>query len=171
LAEALTLRTAMLLEMDDEESRTLRTLERVPQERWDWSPHEKSTPMGRLGAHIATLPQIAVGILTTTEFDMVANRGALLPPPAAAADLVPVAQARFHEARKALEAATDADLQGDWTFRFGDQVMFGPGPRVVALRTFFLSHIIHHRGQLGVYLRLCGVPVPSTSGPSADEPR
>jgi uncharacterized damage-inducible protein DinB len=76
----------------------------------------------------------------------------------------------FHQARERLAAATDADLSADWTFTVGERSLFGPGPRAVALRTFFLSHLIHHRAQLGVYLRLCGVAVPATYGPSADEP-
>lgn len=171
MAERLTLRAAMLDELEGEESRTLRTLERVPEDRWAWAPHEKSTPMGRLAAHLATVPQVAVGILTTSEFDMAARRaGDASAAPSSAADLVPTAQALYHKVRQLLEGASDADLAADWTSRFGDRLLYGPGPRALALRTFFFSHSIHHRAQLGVYLRLCGVAVPSIYGPSADEP-
>ncbi len=169
MAKPLSVREAMLEELEGEESRTLRTLERVPDERWAWAPHEKSTPMGRLAVHVATLPRIAASILTTTAFDL-AQRRSGPPGPATAADLVPTAQSLFHEVRSLLESASDADLDADWTFTVGDHVLFGPGPRALALRTFFFSHMIHHRAQLGVYLRLCDIPVPSTYGPSADEP-
>jgi uncharacterized damage-inducible protein DinB len=170
VVEPLTLRTAMLGELEGEQSRTLRTLERVPSERWTWAPHEKSTPMGRLAVHLATLPQVAVSILTTSELDVatrVAGDGP--PPPQTAADLVPAAQAQFHKVRQLLEEASDQDLEAEWTLRFGDRVLFGPGPRAAGLRTVF-SHMIHHRAQLGVYLRLNGIPVPAIYGPSADEP-
>lgn len=170
MPELLSVRRAMLVELDDEESRTLRTLERVPQERWTWAPHERSMPMGRLAAHVASLGQVAVSILTTRELDLSERRAQAAGTPQAAGDLVPAAQGLFHQVRTLLGAAGDPDLDVDWTFRFGDHVLFGPGPRALALRTFYLSHLIHHRAQLGVYLRLCGVPVPGTYGPSADEP-
>ena len=168
MADSMSVRAAMLRELEGEESATLRTLERLPQARWDWAPHAKSTPMGRLGVHVATLPEVAIAILTTSEFDMTARRQGAGATPQAAGDLAPTAQGLYHRVRELLTQAPDEALDASWTFRFGERVLF-QGPKALALRQFFLSHTIHHRAQLGVYLRLCDLPVPAIYGPSADE--
>ena len=161
-------REAMIRHLDEELSRTRRTLERVPDDRWNWAPHEKSMPMGRLATHIATLAVMVPGVLTTEVLD-ITDRRANSPTVERAADLVPVCEELYGQAREALVKARDDDMDVSWAFMAGPNPIAPPMPRYAALTTFFFDHLIHHRAQLGVYLRLCGIPVPSIYGPSADE--
>ena len=162
----------MLQELGAEADRTRRVLERVPADRWDWRPHEKSMPMGRLAGHVATLPSFARTILTTERFDMMNPPSGFVRPqwPDTVAELVPTSERLVVEAREALEAARDEDLFVPWTFTVGEQRVVSDQPRHVAMRNLLFNHLIHHRAQLGVYLRLCDVPLPALFGPSADEP-
>ena len=144
-----------------------RTLERVPADRADWVPHDKSMSLGRLAAHVAELPGFGVAILGTDGMDFA--KGEYVPLRFESTEQV---LAVFDELaggmRGMIEGAGWDELGKTWTLRSGDHVLVS-GPKGALLRTWAMSHIVHHRAQLGVYLRLLGVPVPSTYGPSADE--
>ncbi len=164
---------ALLPEFDHEMATTRKTLERVPDEKWDWAPHSKSMKLGRLATHLAEAPGWAIPTIGRAELD--------LSPPGAPAPYQPVstsnraeALAMFDknvaEARTAIAGASDEHLFQTWSLLMGGKAVFTM-PRVAVIRSMVLNHIIHHRGQLSVYLRLLDVPVPSIYGPSADEGR
>lgn len=163
---------AYLAELDHEAATTRRLLERMPEDRTDWKPHEKSMTLGRLCGHIAEMSTWGVTILQDDGFDLATARErgyeALV-----AADRDSLLT-RYDRGVAALVAAArgidDERMKGTWTLSHGDQVVFS-APRAVALRSWVLNHVVHHRGQLAVYLRLLDVPVPSIYGPSADEER
>ena len=146
---------------------TRRTLEAVPADRYDYSPHEKSFKMGRLAGHIAEIPAWAEGMVTQDELDMAAG-GLTNIDPSSAEELMSGWEASVEAFERGLEGASDEHLQQTWTLRAGEQVLYS-APRVVAIRNFVLNHMIHHRGQLQVYLRLLDIPLPSVYGPTADE--
>jgi uncharacterized damage-inducible protein DinB len=158
---------SFLDDLDEELASTKRVLERVPSDRGSWRPHEKSKTLGELARHVADIPGLAATILTTEELD------ALGRPPRAplstTAELIELFERGVSALRAALSRADDERMRGEWALRAGDRV-FVRRPRRALLRTMFLSHMIHHRAQLGVYLRLLNVPVPGVYGPSADEP-
>jgi uncharacterized damage-inducible protein DinB len=161
----MTMSEAVLREYDQEIATTRRFLERVPEADATWRPHPKSMPLGDLAAHIAALPWWLETTLTTTELDL-----ATTPRPPAfsgVAELLTRFDANAAAGRAALARASDADLAVPWSLRSGAQVFF-TAPRGALLRSFVLSHLIHHRAQLGVYLRLRDVPLPACYGPSAD---
>lgn len=146
---------------------TRHTLERVPFDKADWKPHAKSKAMGALAQHVAILPGMGVPVLTATEFDVGGERSQATI--TSTAELLKLFDQNVAATRKTLAAADDAGFKAPWTLRAGDRVIFTL-PRLAAWRTFVMSHGIHHRAQLGVYLRLNGIPVPGIYGPSADEP-
>ena len=158
---------ALLPEFDHEMTTTRKVLERVPEDKFDWKPHAKSFSLGALAAHVAALPTWGVEALTRSEIDIAGGQ-----PPAAPASKTGL-MAAFDEnaaaARSALAGKTDGELLATWTLKRGGKAIFSM-PKAAVLRSFVLSHLIHHRGQLSVYLRLLDVPVPSIYGPSADEP-
>ncbi len=146
---------------------TRRVLERVPDEQWDWKPHAKSMSLGQLAGHTANLLLWGEHTLAETQVDFAS------PPPAPPkhadrASMLDAFDASAGRVRAALASADDEALGQTYTMRRGEQVMMAM-PRTAMLRGWILSHIIHHRGQLSVYLRLLDVPVPSIYGPSADE--
>jgi uncharacterized damage-inducible protein DinB len=158
---------AMLVpEFDQEMANTRTLLERLPDGQLDFRPHEKSLTMLELASHVVNLPNWTEMTLTTTELDLDQDWNRELP--TNVAELLEAFDAAVAEARAALEGATAQDLEVTWSLKTGDQTHFSL-PRAAVLRTFVLSHIIHHRAQLGVYLRLVDVPVPGMYGPSADE--
>jgi uncharacterized damage-inducible protein DinB len=161
---------AFLPEFDSEMVRTRKCLERVPEGKFDWKPHEKSTPLGRLASHVATLPGFATIILTSDSLDMTAPGGQRRQPLNASTrqELLDAFDKNVAEGRAAIASASDESLHKPWSLFAGEKTIFSL-PRAGVLRTFILSHLIHHRAQLGVYLRLNDVPVPSIYGPSADE--
>lgn len=158
---------ALLAEFDQEMAATRRTLERLPDGKGDWKPHEKSMPLNRLANHVAetpgwvaaTLQQEFLDLPETYQPEILGSREEIL----AAFDK------RVAEARQAIEALDLASLDQTWTLRFGGKTVLSM-PRYQVLRGLVLNHLIHHRAQLGVYLRLNGIPVPGIYGPSADEP-
>lgn len=157
---------ALLPEFDQEMATTRRLLERVPDDKFDWKPHDKSGTMGWLAGHVATLPFLGTVALTQDSIDMAS---APRPPKANnRADLLATFDKTAAEARKAIAAASDEHLMKSWSLINGGKTLLTL-PRVAVLRGFFMNHLIHHRGQLSVYLRLNNVPVPSIYGPSADE--
>jgi uncharacterized damage-inducible protein DinB len=162
---------ALLLDFDAEMANTRKTLERVPVEKSDWKPHEKSMALGRLARHVAELPSWAAMTITTDSLD-IAPPGAppYQPPPPARSqeELLGLFEKSAAEARAAIAGASDEHLRENWSFLFGGKTVFSM-PRLSVVRLTVLNHLIHHRAQLGVYLRLNGIPVPALYGPSADE--
>lgn len=163
----MTIAEVLLLDYDAEIENTRRILERIPEDKPAWKPHDKSMPIGRLAVHVARLPMFGSTILNTDELDMATAK---FPPLVfeGRARLLAQLEQTSAETRRALESASDEHLLKKWKLRFGEQI-FGDGPRIVLYRTMFFNHLIHHRGQLSVYLRLNEVPVPGIYGPSADE--
>lgn len=158
---------AVFGDLEHELASTRRVLERVPEERFGWQPHEKSMSLGALATHVANLAFWQVGILRDEEYDLAASPAPRDVPPTRA-ELLATWDRNVEELRRAVEECRDADLGADWTLRSGDHVIFTL-PRGAVLRNMGISHMIHHRGQLTVYLRLLDVPVPGVYGPSADE--
>jgi uncharacterized damage-inducible protein DinB len=160
---------AFLGELDHEAATTRRMLERVPMDKLTWKPHDRSMTMGQLAIHVAQLPSFAPAVMTTPEFDLGAPENAYNPPEFKTnKELVEYFDGNVKQMREALTAATDEALREPWSLKRGQQVIFAL-PRAGVMRAMILSHLIHHRGQLSVYLRLNNVPVPSIYGPSADE--
>ena len=153
-------------ELEREAITTRKMLERVPADKFDWKPHEKSMSLGGLATHLSNIPNWGGIILNEPSFDLAAAPPKR-PEPASRAAIL----AEFDDTRAKVRAwmdKTDAEYNAPWTLKRGGQQMFTV-PRVAAFRSFVLHHIIHHRGQLSVYLRLNDVPVPPIYGPSADE--
>ena len=165
----MTIAEVLLQDFDSEMSNTRRTLERVPEDKPDYRPHEKSMPLGRLSMHCATLPLFATYILEDDSMDMAA-------PKRPRAELTFKSRGECLEqfdrhaarCRSLLAAATDEQLSARWRFSFGEQLIANES-RSRTFRSMFFDHLVHHVAQLGVYLRLNDVPVPSLYGPSADE--
>jgi uncharacterized damage-inducible protein DinB len=160
----------LLQDYDIEVAMTRRILGSVPNGCPDFKPHEKSMALGKLAMHVATLPSFGTTILTTPAMDMSA-------PDQKWPDMTfhssEATLATFETAasgcRAALAALSDAELAAPWKFSFGAQVISN-SPKSLAYRHMCFNHLIHHRAQLGVYLRLNNIPVPGVYGPSADEP-
>ena len=166
----MTIGESLLLEFDHEAAGVRRTLERVPGDRFDWKPHPRSGSMVWLAAHLANLPSWAVLTINQDALDLAPGGKPLdpAPRPATVAELVATFDRNAAAARAAIAGAGDADLLALWSLlQTGVTVM--TMPRVAVLRSFVFNHLIHHRAQLGVYLRLNDIPVPSLYGPSADE--
>jgi uncharacterized damage-inducible protein DinB len=163
---------AYVAEFAHEMATTRALLSRVPEARADWRPHSKSRPLGELAQHIANLVGYAQLIVRHTEWDTSASGGGqpALAPFSSTAALLASFDANVASARAALAATTDAEMAVPWALKRGSAVIVAL-PRAVALRTFLLNHLVHHRGQLSVYLRLLDVPLPPVYGPTADEAR
>ena len=157
----------LLADFDIEIPMTRRMLERVPANLSEYQPHPKSMPLGKLAAHIATVPFLGGLILTTPGCDAAITT---FPPMTfvSPAGLLTDFDAYIAETRAALAASTLDSLDQPWPFSFRDFV-FSNQPRHVAFRHIFLGHLIHHRAQLGIYLRLNDIAIPGVYGPSADE--
>jgi uncharacterized damage-inducible protein DinB len=158
---------ALLPEFDHEMTVTRKVLERVAEDQMAWKPHEKSMTLGRLATHVAEIPHWGHTILNEPQFDMV--DGAYQPRTAASlADVLALFDDQVRTIRPILAAKSDAELTSTWTFKRNGQELFGM-PRAAAWRSWVMNHLIHHRGQLSVYLRQTGSKVPGIYGPSADE--
>jgi uncharacterized damage-inducible protein DinB len=155
----------LLPEFDQEMATTRKLLERVPSDKGPWKPHSKSFPLGHLAQLVATMPGWLAQMLRDTEINLATS-------PAYSFETTEALLGEFdrhvRDAREALTTARDADFTVLWSLKNGDQVLF-TSPRGVVVRSH-LNHLIHHRGQLSVYLRLNDVPLPSIYGPTADEP-
>ena len=160
---------ALLAEFDHEIGSTRRLLERVPDAHLGWKPHEKSYSLGDLSAHIANLTTWMNRILDSTDLDLATVADARPTSPASRDEVLQRLDANAKSARATLADQTDASLVAAWTLKNGGREMFTM-PRASVLRSFVFNHLIHHRGQLTVYLRLQNVPLPSLYGPTADEP-
>jgi len=159
--------TSFIGELKHEAGNTRKLLEKVPFDNPNWQPHEKSMVIGRLATHIAELPVWITRILSTDEFDFAAHTFKAHVA-ASKEELMQIFNDNLNAAVESLEKAKDEDFSKTWTLRRGD-VVVAQIPRKIAIRNITLNHIIHHRGQLTVYLRLLNVPVPGIYGPSADE--
>ena len=161
---------SLLGEWDHEMAKARITLERVPDDMFDWTPHPKSMSMGKLAAHIAQIPLWAKMTLETPQFDVAPVGGPAVPQPdlKTRADVLSFFDKHQPEARQAIASSTDKDLTTTWALLSGGKPIFSM-PRVTVLRGMIMNHMIHHRAQLGVYLRLNDLPVPAIYGPSADE--
>jgi len=153
-----------LQEFDTEMATTRRLLERVPDDKGKWKPHEKSFPLAHLAQLLSGVPGWIAQTLTQTELSLGDGPGYAFQP---TASLLKAFDDNVSSAREALEKTTGNALDVVWSLKVGGQVVFG-GPRHEVVRNH-LSHLVHHRGQLSVYLRLIDVPVPSMYGPTADE--
>jgi uncharacterized damage-inducible protein DinB len=159
------LKEALLAEYDHEMGTTRRLLERVPEDKLAWKPHEKSMALGELASHLSNIPNWTATILNDSSFDVATITKQA--PRTSRTEILALFDASNRSAR-ALMDRTDAEYAAPWSLKRGDQLMFTL-PRVAAFRNFVLNHTIHPRGQLSVYLRLNDVPLPPIYGPSADE--
>jgi uncharacterized damage-inducible protein DinB len=157
----------LLVEFDEEMKKTRTALERVPVDKPDFAPHPKSMPLGKLAPHVAQLAGFGVAVLTTPELDF--STASIPRVPFESTDQLGKAfDAGAAQARSALKNTSDAAWTQPWKLSLGGKPIFN-GSRFLAYRQMFLNHIVHHRAQLGVYLRLNEAPVPATYGPSADD--
>jgi len=160
------IKDGLLAEFDHETGTTRKLIERVPDDRLEWKPHDKSMTFAALGSHISQLPRWGEAILNLRQVDL-STTAPTTAPASSRAEMLTLFDQSVSAVRALLDK-TDAELAAYWTLRRGDQEIFTM-PRATAFRTFVLYHLVHHRGQLSVYLRLNGIPVPSIYGPSADE--
>ena len=158
--------STLLPEFDAEVANTRRMFAAIHDEKLDFQPHEKSYTLLKLAAHVANLPSWISLTLATDELDLAA--GFDQPDPKNMADIVAIFDGAVAEGRTALEGASADAMTADWTLRTGDEVHFQM-PKGVVLRSFVFNHLVHHRAQICVYLRLLDIPVPGMYGPSADE--
>ena len=155
-------------EWEQETASTRRALERVPPESLDWRPHEKSYSMGELASHIANLPIWTRMTLHQDELDL-ATLGGPLPAYPTKEAILEAFDRNVGDALDAIRSTPEAAWPATWSLTNAGTVIFAV-PRIAAMRSFIMNHSIHHRGQLTVYLRQCGAPVPQLYGPTADEP-
>ena len=155
-------------DFDHEMQSTRRILERVPDEHFDWRPHAKSGTLGQLASHVASVIGLQNAVLRADHLDILAA-GARPDPATNNAELLALFDRTVASVRESIAAVSDeATWFKTWAFRRGEQTMFEM-PKIAAFRSMGINHVVHHRGQLSVYLRLLDVPVPGMYGPSADE--
>jgi uncharacterized damage-inducible protein DinB len=160
------IKDGLLAEYDHEMGTTRRLLERIPEDKLTWRPHQKSMDLCELACHLGNLPNWGSTILTEDSYDLAAG------PPRqerrnSRAEILALFDGSSAKTRALLDR-TDGELLGAWSLKRGSQQLFTM-PRIAAFRSFVLNHTIHHRGQLSVYLRLNDIPVPPMYGPTADE--
>ena len=156
----------MLQELEQEAQTTRRVLERVPDNKLAWRPHEKARTLGELALHVAMVPG---GVAELVASPSPAQAPTFTDPsPKSASELIPALDQSIAKVKKVLGGMDDAALMATWRLMQGNRELFAI-PRVAMLRSVMLNHWYHHRGQLTVYLRALGVPIPSIYGPSADE--
>lgn len=166
----MTQRDALIAELDLESPFIRQTLERVPLDKRAWTPHEKSMTLGWLSTFLCVMWSWGVITLEQDSFDPAARAGAgqKPPEPQTTAEMLELFDRSVTAFRSALLQTTDEHLQKPWTLLSGGQTFFTQ-PRWLVLRTYILNHAVHHRAQLGVYLRLNGIAVPAIYNDSADE--
>ena len=161
-------RDSLLPEFDHEMAVTRRVLERVPETGLAWRPHTKSFDMGGLASHVARIPRWGRSILEREFYDLEGDGAEKLPPDTTVKSVLETFDRHVGELRRHLLEKTDAELMAPWALKRGKEHVVSM-PRLTALRSFVLHHVIHHRGQLTVYLRLQDVPLPPLYGSTADE--
>ena len=159
---------ALLPEFDHEMATTRRLLDRVPEARFSWKPHDKSMTLGQLAGHLANIPFWCSATLNALVLDLDTIVDARPKAPESRGALLQEFDRKVTAARAQLVQTTDPELLAPWTLKKGEQEIFTM-PRIAAIRSFVMNHSIHHRGQLSVYLRLNDVPIPPIYGPTADE--
>jgi uncharacterized damage-inducible protein DinB len=165
----MTISETLLPEFEREMKCARRTLERVPDDKLDWRPHAKSMTLGQLAGHVAEIPGLGTAALKTPGLDLAARPEGYKPCIVESQrHAIEMFDKNVDEVRAAIAETNEAQWAERWKLSAGDKVFFH-GPRMLAVRALMFSHLIHHRAQLGVYLRLNDVPVPAVYGPSADE--
>jgi uncharacterized damage-inducible protein DinB len=165
----MTINEMLLPEFDREMACTRRCLERIPEDKLAWKPHAKSMTLSQLAGHVAEIPGLGLAALKTPVLDFAARPGGYKPPIAESQkQIVDSFDKLVSEIRAAIADTSEAQWAEKWKMCAGENVFFS-GTRYMAVRAVMLNHLIHHRAQLGVYLRLTDVPLPSIYGPSADE--
>jgi uncharacterized damage-inducible protein DinB len=166
----MTLSEMLLPEFDEEMIPTRITLERVPADKFTWKPHEKSMTLVRLATHVAELPSWAIFTIGQDSLDIAPVGAPPYQPPKvnSAQDLLDIFDKHKVAGRAAIAGAKDEHLLKPWSLLAGGKVIFTL-PRYTVLRRSVINHLVHHRAQLGVFLRLNNVPLPAIYGPSADE--
>ena len=154
----------LIAEIQLEAASTRKMLERVPQDSLAWKPHEKSRTLGEIAAHIANLPGLFIATLDRDEFDRHKYQAAT----DTVADILETFDRNISASIEVLKTLSDERLLTPWRYKYGEYLVFEM-PKLVVIRTTGLNHLIHHRGQLSVYLRLLNIPLPSVYGPTADE--
>ena len=157
----------LLKEMEQEAAITRKMLQRVPDDKFDWKPHEKSMNIRQLTVHIAELPAWVQMALTTSELDF-STMDYTPTPVSSTSELLEIFEKSYSQGRESLSAAKEEDLLPNWTLRNGEQIYSVMSKYEVIRHSF--AQTIHHRAQLGVFLRLLNIPIPGSYGPSADEP-
>jgi uncharacterized damage-inducible protein DinB len=166
----MTLSEALLPEFDQEMANTRKSLERVPEDKLGWKPHDKSGTLGWLASHLANIPEWAVYTINQDALDMAPKGIRMTPQPELKSrrELLATFDKNVSAARAAIAGASDTHLFKNWSLLMNEKPVLTM-PRIACLRSWVMNHSIHHRAQLGVYLRLNNVPVPAIYGPSADE--
>lgn len=157
---------ALLPEFDHEMTTTRTVIERVPEDKYGWKPHEKSMTAGRLASHIAEMPAWAVMGITKDDLDLAGDYKPF--ESGSKADLLALFDKNAADARAAIAGCSDETFMKNWSLKKGGATLMTM-PKIAVVRSFVMNHVIHHRGQLSVYLRELNVSVPSIYGPSADE--
>lgn len=161
----------MLPEFEIEMAVTRTMLERVPEDKLDWAPHPKSMTMGRLASHLAEMPSWSPAFIEADEWDMApTDGGAEYSPPnlGTVAEMLDVFDQGVVKAKELLANVSDEAMLSSWSFKRAGEIL-SSAPKISVIRRMLMNHLIHHRAQLGIYLRLNDVPVPQTFGPTADE--
>ena len=161
---------SLLPEIDHEMANTRKTLERTPDDKWGWKPHDKSGTIGWMAGHLANLPMWGTMTTQTDSLDVKPPGGQTfqLPKTTTRDEVLAVFDKNVADLRAAVEATSDAAMMTPWTLLAAGKEVFTM-PKVAVIRSMVLNHIVHHRGQFTVYLRLNDIPVPALYGPSADE--
>jgi len=157
----------LLIDLDREMASTRRLLERYPDGKGAWQPHDKSRTLSGLATHVANIPNHGANILTTEEMDVATRQPQ--PPKDSAKELLEAFETGVTRLQSAVADIDAAKLTEKWTMRMGPRVLVSES-RAMLMRLMVINHLVHHRAQLGVYLRLLNVPIPGMYGPSADEP-
>ncbi len=163
----MSIKAGFIAHLKSESIATKKMLERVPMNNPDWKPHEKSMPIGRLATHIAENLAWISTIINADEYDFLVNKFSTYVA-ASTEELLNILQASTDKGLASLEATDISEFDKIWTVKFGDKIGF-QAPKKAAVRAWAFDHMIHHRGQLSVYLRLLDIPVPNMYGPTADE--
>ncbi|MDN5289232.1 MAG: hypothetical protein JWR38_5506 [Mucilaginibacter sp.] len=156
----------LLKEMEQEAQTTRKMLERIPNDKYEWQPHEKSMTVQRLANHIAELPGWVTMAITTEELDFAQNPYEFQPNNNTA-DVLGFFEKSLESGKTHLAQTNDKELEKTWTLRYGDKILSAT-TKAEMIRIAY-SQIVHHRAQMGVYLRLLNIPIPASYGPSADE--
>jgi uncharacterized damage-inducible protein DinB len=159
---------ALLPEFDREMGLTRKLLDRVPDGQFDWRPHPTSVTLGRLAEHLTEMPLWAATTMTQSRLEFTTQRPPDYQRPATRGAVLAMFDANVKAGRASLVAKTDAEFAAPWTLANGGKEVFTM-PKAAVMRNFVLNHMVHHRGQFSVYLRMLGVKIPSIYGPSGDE--